>query len=406
MKYFILIPDGMADEHIPTLNGLTPMEAASKPVTDALASMSEVGMVQNVPHGMVPESDTANMAIMSFDPKVYSKGRSPLEAVSMGIDMADDDVAIRCNTVTLSDAASYEDRIMLDNSAGEISTEESAQLIEALNKHFSSQDRKFYTGVSYRHCLIWKNAYDKYDFARPHDIVGQPIGNYIPTGEYGEPFRKIMEESISVLENHPVNIERIKKGLKPANAIWFWSPGKRPALPSFTEKFGLNATVVSAVDLIKGIGYCAGMKVIDVEGATGNLHTNYSGKANAVINAFESGSDWVYCHVEAPDECGHQRDPIGKVKSIENIDKLILKPVYDYLETTNEDYGIMVLPDHPTFIRTGTHAPDPVPYMIYSSKRASNGAAQFTEKNAADAGIYITDGSTLMQRFFDICNER
>jgi 2,3-bisphosphoglycerate-independent phosphoglycerate mutase len=406
MKYFILIPDGMADEAISVLNGLTPMEAADKPTTDLLAKRAEIGIVQNVPAGMVPESDTANMAIMSFDPKVYSKGRSPLEAVSMGIDMSDDDVAIRCNTVTLSDAERYEDRIMLDNSAGEISTEESAQLMDALNQHFANAERRFYTGVSYRHCLIWKNAYDKYDFARPHDIVGQPIGNYIPAGEYGEPFRKMMEESIRVLENHPVNIERVKKGLKPANAIWFWSPGKRPALPSFKEKFGLNAAVVSAVDLIKGIGYCAGMRVINVEGATGNLHTNYSGKAQAVINAFKSGDDWVYCHVEAPDECGHQRDPLGKVKSIENIDKMILNPVHEYLQSTNEDFGIMVLPDHPTFIRTGTHAPDPVPYMIYSSKLAKDGTSPFTEKNAAATGIYVADGSTLMQRFFDICNER
>ena len=404
MKYFVLIPDGMADEHIPALGGLTPMEAADKPTMDFLASSSEMGMVQNVPAGMVPESDTANMAIMSFDPKVYSKGRSPLEAVSMGINMDECDVAIRCNTVTLSNADRYEDRIMLDNSAGEISTEESAVLIDALNKHFANSERKFYTGVSYRHCLIWKNAYDKYDFARPHDIVGQPIGNYIPSGEYGEPFRKIMEESIAVLENHPINIERIKKGLKPANAVWFWSPGKRPTLPSFKEKFGLDAAVVSAVDLIKGIGYCAGMQVINVEGATGNLHTNYSGKAQAVIDAFASGMDWVYCHVEAPDECGHQRSPDGKAKSIENIDSMILKPVYEYLNGCGEDFGIMILPDHPTFIRTGTHAPNPVPYIIYCSRHKFNGSSPFTENNAEKSGLYIADGSELMQRFFDICN--
>lgn len=398
MKYLILIPDGMADTPVRELGDLTPMQKADKPYMDMLASGSFVGTVSNVPEGMVPESDTANMAILSFDPKIYSKGRSPLEAVSMGINMQPDETAYRCNVVTLTeDQENYEDRIILDHSADEISTEEADKLIKTLEEKLGNEVRKFYTGVSYRHCLIWKNSDDKYNFMRPHDILGKRIGDYLPRVEDGgEEFLKLMKESYEILKDHPVNIARKARGLKPANSAWLWSPGKKPALPSFKEKWGLDAAVISAVDLIKGIGLCAQMESIDVEGATGNVHTNYSGKADAAIDAFKRGKELVYIHVEAPDECGHRAEIENKVKSIELIDKNILAPVYEYLKECGDSFKIMVLPDHPTPICKRTHTMDPVPFFIYSSENTSCGPDTFTEQSAADMNNYISDGYTLM----------
>lgn len=406
MKYLVLIPDGMADEPVPELGNMTPMEAASKPMMDRLAAISKVGTVLNVPEGMVPESDTANMAILSFDPKVYSKGRSPLEAVSMGIDMKPGDVAVRCNTVTLSDAVEgqpYEERVMLDHSADEISTAEAAELIKTLNENLSDEARHFYTGVSYRHCLIWNGADDSYDFARPHNIIGKKIGEYLPDATLAGGYRELMKEGAALLEHHPVNEARRAHGLKPANAIWLWSAGKKPALPSFREKFGLDATVVSAVDLIKGIGICAGMNVVDVEGATGNIHTNFTGKAEAAINAFRNGSDLVYVHVEAPDECGHRAEIENKVRSVELIDEKILTLVFEYLEGCGDDFGILVLPDHPTPLRLRTHTSDPVPYFMYSSRKKEKGVNVFTEETAREKNCYLPRGSELMQSFIDYC---
>ena len=305
MKYLIVIPDGMADEPIAELGGLTPMEKANKPEMDLLVKEAFVGTVSNVPKGMVPESDTANLAILSYDPKVYSKGRSPLEAVSMGIEMKPEDTAFRCNVVTLSDnGEDYDDKIILDHSADEISTPEADLLIKALEEKLGNETRRFYTGISYRHCLIIKNGNDRYDFTRPHDILGKRIGDYLPKKENGgEEFYRLMHDSFEILNHHPVNEERRRRGLRPANSAWLWSPGKKPQLPSFYEKWHLNGAVISAVDLIKGIGLCAGMRSIDVPGATGNVHTNYKGKADAAIKAFEGGTDLVYVHVEAPDEC-------------------------------------------------------------------------------------------------------
>lgn len=406
MKYLVLIPDGMADEPIAELSGKTPMQAADKPTMDKLAAMSRVGTVLNVPAGMVPESDTANMAILSFDPKVYSKGRSPLEAVSMGIDMKPGDVAVRCNTVTLSDeipGQPYEERVMLDHSADEISTEEADALIKTLNENLADESRHFYTGVSYRHCLIWNGADDSYDFARPHNIIGQKIGEYLPDKKLAGGYRKLMEKGTKLLEHHPINEARRARGLKPANAIWLWSAGKKPALPSFRDKFGLDATVVSAVDLIKGIGLCAGMNVVNVEGATGNIHTNFKGKADAAIDAFKNGSDLVYVHVEAPDECGHRAETENKVLSIELIDKKILAPVLEYLESCGDDFGVMVLPDHPTPVRLRTHTSAPVPYFMYSSQKKADGASCFTEATAEAKNAFMPDGSKLMQSFIDYC---
>ena len=399
MKYLVLIPDGMADEKIEALGNRTPMEAANKPTMDALAKKSLVGTVSNVPEGMVPDSDTANMAILSFDPKTYSKGRSPLEAVSMGIEMQPDETAYRCNVVTLSDEGDYDDKIILDHSADEITTAEADELIKALEEKLGNEYRRFYTGVSYRHCLIWKNGNDKYNFMRPHDILGKRIGEYLPKAEDGgEEFYRLMRESFDILNHHPVNEARRARGLKPANSAWLWSPGKKPQLPNFREKWGLNAAVISAVDLIKGIGLCAGMKSIDVEGATGNVHTNYTGKANAAIEAFREGHDYVYIHVEGPDECGHRAELENKVLSVELIDQKILKPVYEYLQSTGEDFRIMILPDHPTPIRLRTHTILPVPFMIYDSKKTVDGVDSFCEESATAKNYYVANGHTLMEQ--------
>ncbi len=397
MKYLVLIPDGMADEKIPALDNKTPMEAAYKPTMNTLAATSVIGTVSNVPQGMVPESDTANMAILSFDPKIYSKGRSPLEATSLGIEMADDEVAIRCNLVSISDdEEKYEDKIMLDHSSDEISTEEADVLIKHLEANLGNEYRKFHTGISYRHCLIWKNCSDSYNFARPHDILGKRIGEHLPSGNEGKEFLELMQKSYDILKDHPINIERRKKGLKPANSAWLWSPGKKPSLPSFKEKYGMDSAIVCAVDLIKGIGLCADMKVIDVEGATGNFHTNYRGKADGAIKAFSEGCEFVYVHVEAPDECGHQGDAISKVKSIELIDSEILCPVYEYLKSTGEDFKIMILPDHPTPIKYRTHTINPVPFMIYSSTEDMAGVECFTENTATAKDFYLPEGHKLL----------
>ncbi len=399
MKYLVLIPDGMADEKIEALGNRTPMEAARKPMMDALAKKALVGTVSNVPDGMVPESDTANMAILSFDPKVYSKGRSPLEAVSMGIEMQPDETAYRCNVVTLSDEGeAYEDKIILDHSADEITTAEANELICTLQEKLGNELRRFYTGVSYRHCLIRKNGNDRYPFMRPHDILGQRIGDYLPKAEDGgEEFYQMMKDSFEILNHHPVNEARRARGLKPANSAWFWSPGKKPQLPNFREKWGLDGAVISAVDLIKGIGLCAGMRSIDVEGATGNVHTNYDGKAQAAIEAFRNGHDYVYIHVEGPDECGHRAELENKVLSVELIDQKILKPVYEYLAASGDDFRVMVLPDHPTPIRMRTHTSLPVPFFIYDSTDEQNGVESFSEESATAKDFYIKNGFTLME---------
>jgi 2,3-bisphosphoglycerate-independent phosphoglycerate mutase len=394
-----LIPDGMADRPVEALGHRTPMEAAVKPCMDALAARSTVGLVSNVPEGMVPESDTANMAILSFDPKVYSRGRSPLEAISMGLTMAPDETAYRCNVVTLSDGGEYEDKIMLDHSADEITTAEADELIKALEAHFGTDYRHFYTGVSYRHCILWKDGNDTYDFSRPHDIIGRCIRDYLPKEENGGgEFYRLMKESFEVLDRHPVNMARRARGLKPANSAWLWSPGKKPRLPDFNAKWGIRGTVISAVDLIKGIGLCAGMESIDVEGATGNVHTNYDGKAQAAIRAFQGGADLVYVHVEGPDECGHRAETENKVLSVELIDQKILAPVYEYLKTCGEPFKIMVLPDHPTPLRIRTHSIDPVPFFLYDSAAEAEGVASFSEASAAETGLYIPAGHTLMER--------
>ncbi|MBO5755839.1 MAG: cofactor-independent phosphoglycerate mutase [Clostridia bacterium] len=397
MKYLVIVYDGMADRPIPALGNKTPLMVAKTPMMDSLTPSSLCGTVSNVPEGMVPESDTANLAILSYDPREFSKGRSPLEAVSMGIEMQPDETAYRCNVVTLSEEEErYEDKRILDHSADEITTAEADELIKALDAALGNEIRKFYTGISYRHCMIRKNGVEKYPFARPHDHIGQRIGEYLPSGDEGEEFLQMMKASYDILNHHPINEARRARGLRPANSAWFWSPGKKPALPSFKEKFGLDAAVISAVDLIKGIGLCAGMTSIDVEGATGNVHTNYKGKADAAIGAFKEGKDLVYVHVEGPDECGHRGETENKILSIESIDGKILAPVVSYLKETGEPFRVMCLPDHPTPIAIRTHSMEPVPFFIYDSEKKAEGPAHMDEDSAAATGLYVDDGTRLM----------
>ncbi len=401
MKYLVVLCDGMADEKIESLGGRTPMEAAQKPCMDYLAARSLAGTVNNVPDGMVPESDTANLAVMSYDPQIYAHGRSPLEAMSMGLTMRDTTTAIRCNIVTLSeeDGIDYNERTILDHSADEISTAEADELIRAVEEALGNEDRHFYTGISYRHCLLWDNAPTPIDFSRPHDHLGQVIGPKLPTDPQadGYPYYQLMRASYEILNHHPINEARRAKGLRPANSIWLWSAGKKPALPSFREKWGLKATVISAVDLIKGIGICAGMESVDVEGATGNFHTNYRGKADAAIDAFRRGQDYVYIHIEGPDECGHRGEVENKVACIEKIDSEILRPVYRYLSQCKDEYKILVLPDHPTPISVRTHTADQVPFFLYSSKNEVFGPAIFSEDSAAESGLHLSRGEELME---------
>ena len=407
MKYLVVLGDGMADYKIESLGNKTPLEVAKKPNMDFIAKNGFNGVAKTVPDDMVPESDTANLAILGYDPKIYSKGRSPLEAASMGLEMTPSQYAFRCNVVTLSEGDVYEDRVMLDHSAGEITTEEAAELILAIDKELGNDIRHFYPGVSYRHCLIYDNppGYDKderiYNFSRPHDIIGKTIGEYLPQGEIGEKYKELFVASTKVLDNHPVNVKRRSEGKNVANSIWLWSPGKKPQLSDFCEKFGLKGTVISAVDLIKGIGICAGMRSIDVPGATGNYKTNYKGKADAAISAFKDGDDFVYIHLEGPDECGHTADIENKVKSIEDIDAKVLGPVMEYLKSTGEDFKVLIMPDHPTPCVIRTHSHENVPFAIYdSSKPLSQGIDKYTEDNALKSGFYIPDGYNLLEKLF------
>jgi len=397
MKYLVLLCDGASDYPVDILGGKTPLTVAKKPIMDMLASKALAGTVSNVPNGIAPGSDAANLAVMSYDPRKYSNGRSPLEAMSLGIDMKPDETSYRCNVLTLGTPegcpdAAYEDLIMIDHGADEIPTEESDLLIKAVQAELGNDVCHYYTGISYRHCLIWKNAPEYKDFTPPHDILGQGVKAYLPE----EPFLSIQKKSYEILKNHPVNLDRVRRGLRPANSVWFWSPGKRPALPSFEEKWGLKASVISAVDLIKGIAICAKMTSVDVEGATGNIHTNFKGKGEAAINEFKRGQDYVYVHLEAPDECGHRGEAENKVLSIEKIDELVLKPIYEYLLSTGEDFRILILPDHPTPICRRTHTMDPVPFILYDSAKEQKGIGCFDEDGAKSTGVYVSAGEELM----------
>ena len=398
-KIAVIIPDGMADLPIKELDNKTPMQYAKKPCMDFLAANGVCGRVKTIPASMVPESDTAALSILGYDPVIYSKGRSPLEALSIGLSMGDNDTAIRCNVVSLSeDEIVYEDKIILDHSADEITTEEADILIKELDKQLGSDIIRFHTGVSYRHCILWENYPGNYNFTRPHDILNKPIKEFLPAGEIGAYYLDLMKKSYDILNNHQVNIKRRANGKKPANSIWLWSPGAKYNMPGFESKYNLNGSVVAAVDLIKGIGICVGMNVVNVEGATGDFHTNYKNKGIAAIKEFENGKDFVFIHIEAPDECGHRGELKNKIRSIELIDEHVIKPVYDYLNANFDELKILIMPDHPTPVSIRTHTSDPVPFLVYKKgANAKSGIEKFAEQSVAEkSDILIENGYNLL----------
>lgn len=398
MKYIIVLGDGMADEPIESLGNKTPLEVAKTPVMDELAKKSEIGLIHTVPDGMKPGSDTANLAVLGYDPKKYYSGRSPLEALSIGVDMKPTDIAIRCNIVTVSDNdLPYEQKTMIDHSSSEISTEDAAILIDAVKKELENDIYKLYVGTSYRHLLIWDKG-EVVDLAQPHDILERVIGEYLPS----EPaLREMMVKSYDILNNHPLNVERAKKGLNKANSVWFWGAGTKPALDSFESKNNKKGAMISAVDLLKGIATGAEMKVIEVEGADATLHTNYEGKAMAGVNAvLKDGCDFAYVHVEAPDEMGHQGSIENKIKAIEYLDQKVIKLIVEEMDKSGEDYRLLITPDHPTPIYCRTHTSDPVPYLLYDSTVTMDNQQCYNEKEAKQSGNYTENGYTFINRLF------
>ena len=399
MKYLIVLGDGMADEPIEAIGGKTPLEAAEKKEMDRLAKTGEVGLSYMVPEGMSPGSDTANLSVAGYNPKIYYSGRSPLEALSIGVDMKPTDVSLRCNVVTLSEEEeAYEDKRILDHSSGEISTEDAAVLIEALKEGLKREGYEFYVGTSYRHLLVWANG-KVVELTPPHDILTKRIGDYLPQDPV---LREMMKKSYDILENHPINIKRKEQGLNPANSAWFWGAGTRPALTSFTEKTGKRGVMISAVDLLKGIAVGSGMDNLSVEGANGGLHTNYKGKAMAALDALlEKGYDFAYVHIEAPDEMGHQGLLKEKIQAIESIDREIVRTLTEGLEKAGEDYRMLILPDHPTPIRIRTHSAGPVPYLLYDSRRALGSQEMYCERTAMESGIVRKEGYTLIDHLLE-----
>lgn len=396
MKYLVLLCDGMADYKFEGLGNKTPMMLADKPNTDRLAKSAVVGLAKTVADNLKPGSDVANLSVMGYDPAECYTGRSPLEAASIGIALSDTDVTLRCNLVTLSDEENYSDKTMVDYSAGDISSAEAAELIKSVEAAFGNDIYSFYAGVSYRHCLVVKNGTtDLGNMTPPHDISGRVIGEYLSDSSNAAPLIELMKKSVDVLKEHPVNLKRIAEGKRPANSIWLWGEGTKPQMQSFYDKFGIKAGIVSAVDLIKGIGKLAGCEVAEVKGATGYIDTDFEGKAAAACELFKR-NDLVYVHVEAPDECGHRGEAENKVKAIEYIDKRILGPVLKELDGMGA-YRILIMPDHPTPLITMTHARDPVPFLIYDSRKANAGVDCFTEEAAAATGIYYDHGPDIMK---------
>jgi len=402
MKYIVILIDGAADYKIEKLKGQSPLQYASIPTIDYLARHGEMGMVKTIPDEMAPGSDTANLSVMGYDPEKYYTGRSPLEAVSMGISLSQTDVTFRCNLVTLSDENTYADKIMIDYSAGEISTEEARVIIEDIRKYLQTEAIKFFPGISYRHIIVWENGPNEFTLTPPHDILDKKITDYLPGGPYKDILLGMMVRSSKLLKNYPINEKRRQKGLRPANSIWIWGEGKKPGLDLFYEKYKLNGSVISAVDLIKGIGICAGLKSVDVKNVTGNIHTNFRGKAEAAVGELKSGQDFVYIHIEAPDECSHQGNVENKVKSIEIIDKEIVRLVKESLDEQREDYKMLILPDHRTPLALRTHTSDPVPFLIYNSTDiANNPSYSYDEFFAEKTGFYFDEGCKLTDYFLD-----
>ncbi len=399
MKYIVVLGDGMADEPIAELGGKTPLEYASTPTMDKYSKMSEVGMVHTIPEGMSPGSDTANLSVLGYNPRKYYTGRSPLEALSIGVDMKDTDVALRCNIVTVStDDLPYEEKTIIDHSSSEISTEDAAVLLEAVRAELENDIYKFYVGTSYRHLTIWDKG-EVVPLTPPHDILGKVIGEHLPADAA---LREMMKKSYDILANHPINVERMKQGLNPANSIWFWGAGTKPCVDSFQEKNHKKGVMISAVDLLKGIAVGAKMKVAVVEGADGSLHTNYEGKADAAIQALLfCDYDFAYIHVEAPDEMGHQGSYERKIQAIEYLDERVIKRVIDAFEAADEDFRMLIMPDHPTPIAIRTHTSNPIPYMLYDSTDKKNGNLDYNEKCGKASGIFEPEGYKLIDKLFE-----
>lgn len=398
MKYVIVLGDGMADRPIEAFGGLTPLGYAKTPTLDAMAGRAETGLVHTIPEGMKPGSDTANLSVLGYDPEKYYTGRSPLEALSIGVDMKADDIAIRTNLITVSDGDEpYEEKTIIDHSSGEISTEEAEVLLNALREELEDDSYHFYKGTSYRHLLIWKEG-SVAELTPPHDVLGRRAGDYLPADEK---LREMQKRSYEILSEHPVNQERRRKGLNPANSCWFWGAGTRPALTSFEEKNHKKGAMISAVDLLKGIAVGAGMKNISVEGANGQLHTNYEGKAKAAADALlKEDFDFVYVHVEAPDEMGHQGSAERKAESIEYLDQRLIRKLKEELDASGEPYRMLVLPDHPTPVCVRTHTADPVPYLLYDSRKALGSAEAYSENTARRSGLVTEQGFKLIDRLF------
>ncbi|ATW23861.1 cofactor-independent phosphoglycerate mutase [Candidatus Formimonas warabiya] len=400
MKYVVILGDGMADYKLAAFGNRTPLQLAYKPNIDGLAKASEMGMVRTVPDGFAPGSDVANLAVLGYEPEIYYTGRSPIEAVSMGVNLDAHDVAFRCNLVTLSGEDDYQEKMMLDYSSGEISTEEARELMHDINQELGSEQFRFYPGISYRHLLVWANGRFEFDLTPPHDISDQRIGPYLPKGAGCEVLTAFMRKSLAIFADHPVNKKRRQRGLNPATSLWIWGQGKKTVLSSFAQRYGLEGSVVCGVDLIKGLGICAGLSAPDVPGATGNIDTNFAGKAETALRELKDGKDFVYVHVEAPDEAGHHGNIEEKIKAIEEIDDKVVGRILPGLDALKEDYRVMILPDHPTPVSIRTHTAEIVPYMIYDSRYPIKGSIDtYCEENALSSGSFIKNGPDLMTRF-------
>ncbi len=408
MKYAVILIDGIADYPIEELGKKTPLEFAITPALDIMAGAGEMGMVKTIPEGMPPGSDVANLSVLGYDPLKYHSGRSPLEAVSLGLSLSDEDIVFRCNLVTLSSEEDYPERTMVDYSAGDIPSHLSRILIEDISEKIQAEGIKFYPGVSYRNIMVWKGGPEDCKLTPPHDISGQKIAPYLPEGEKKDILAGMMIKSGSLLSGHAINKERIKKGQRPANSIWLWGKGRKPCLDSFYHKFGLKGSVIAAVDLIKGLGICGGLEPVEVDGATGTINTNFSGKADKAIGELLGGKDFVFVHLEAPDECGHQGDAACKARALELIDKKVISRIKKALEESGLDFRMMVLPDHPTPVRLRTHTSDPVPFLIYDSIKAAGqkkeravppGTVRFSESRAAGTGLFFKEGFRLLDHF-------
>ena len=403
MKYIVVLGDGMSGVKLNSLGNKTCLESAVTPTLDKLAPISEIGLCRTVPQNLKPGSDVANMSVLGFDPNIYYTGRSPLEALSMGVKLSEGEATLRCNLVTLSGEGGYENKTMLDYSAGEISTKEANILIESLKKELIPTAFDLYCGISYRHCLVEHNGKSNCNFTPPHDISDKKIAPYLPSGEGSEVFSELQKKSYEILSEHPVNLARIKAGKNPANSVWFWGEGTKPTLPSFESVHGLKGGIITAVDLVKGLGKAANMQIIEVDGATGNFDTDFSGKADAAVDALLNGLDFIYIHMEAPDECGHHGDFEHKIFSIEQISEKVVKRIISGLNSAGEEFAMLVCPDHPTPCTIKTHASDPVPYLLYgSAKNLGNGAVRYTEEEAERTKVFISKGHTLIKRLFAI----